>query len=331
MENVVRVAVTGACGQIAYNLLFRIASGELLGKKQPIALHLLDIPESNQALEGVKMELQDSAFPLLQEIKTGSDPYKLFKEVDIALLLGAKPRALGQERKDLLHENGHIFINQGKALGEVAKREAIVLVVGNPCNTNALILASHAKGLNKNHIFAMTRLDQNRAKGFLAEKSGSLVKDVTNMVIWGNHSSTQVPDFTQAKISGRSAQEVIQEKEWFESVFIPKVQGRGAEIIKARGKSSAASAAAAVIDTLVSLREETVEGESFSLGAFSQGNSYGIDPELIYSFPFRVEFKRLKQVNSLPIDPFILKKMKETEKELIEERQLVENLLGDCL
>lgn len=323
---VMRVAVTGAAGQIAYSLLFRIASGELLGLLQPVALHLLEIPEALKQLEGVKMELEDSAFPLLKEIKIGSDPKKVFEGVDIALLVGAKPRALGQERKDLLHENGHIFVEQGKALGEVASRDVLVLVVGNPCNTNCLIAMTHAKGLKPSQFFAMTRLDENRGKALLAQKSGVQVAEVKKMVIWGNHSSTQVPDFTQATISGKPATEVIRDREWLETVFIPKVQKRGAEIIEARGKSSAASAASAIIDTVVSLRSETPVDDLFSIAATSKGNTYGIDPNLIFSFSFKWH-GILKAVEGLKIDPFIAQKIKETERELLEERALIEGLL----
>ncbi len=331
MKKVVKVAVTGGAGQIAYSLLFRLASGELFHPSQRIILYLLEVPQAMEALEGVKMELEDSAFPSLEEIRISSDPKVVFEGVDLALLVGAKPRVLGQERKDLLSQNGHIFAEQGKALGEVASKETQVLVVGNPCNTNCLIAASHAKGLKKEQFFAMTRLDENRGKALLALKSQVPVREVTNMVVFGNHSSTQVPDFTQAKIRGRRAEEVIQDRAWFEEVFIPKVQTRGAEVIKARGKSSAASAANAIIDTLKSLREETLKGDTFSLGAFSYGNSLGVDEKLIFSFPFRLESGKLNRVNSQIIDPFILKKIKETEQELIEERKLISDLLGECL
>lgn len=322
-KKLMRVAVTGGAGQIAYSLLFRIASGELFGKDQPIALQILEVPEVLTQLEGVKMELEDSAFPLLKEITIGSDPYTIFGEVEWAILIGAKPRGPGMERKDLLLENGKIFVTQGKALSDSALKDAKVLVVGNPCNTNALITLDNARNLKKEHIFAMTALDQSRAEGFLASKANVGVSEVKNMTIWGNHSSTQVPDFYNAKIHSKSAAEVIGDEAWLKDVFIPKVQKRGAEIIKARGKSSAASAANSIIRTIQSIVYPSHPGDSFSLCIFSEGNEYGIDENLIFSFPCRsLGGGNIKIVSKMKMNPFLEEKIKLSEKELIEEREL---------
>lgn len=321
---VVRVAVTGGAGQIAYSLLFKIANGDMLGADQPIALHILEIPAAMKALEGVKMELHDCAFPLLHEVKIGSDPMEVFEGAQYALLVGAKPRGPGMERADLLSVNGKIFVGQGKALNEVADRNVKVLVVGNPCNTNCLIAMSNAPNIPRKNFHAMTRLDQNRATHQLAEKSGTTVNDVTRMTIWGNHSSTQVPDFVNACIKGKSAIEVIGESDWFEEKFIPTVQKRGGAIIAARGSSSAASAANAAVDAMKALVTPTKEGDWFSSGVCSDGNPYGIEENLIFSFPCRSkgdgEYEIIADVSW---NDFLKEKMAATETELKEEREFV--------
>ena len=323
-----RIAVTGAGGQIAYSALFRIATGEMLGYDQPIALHLLEIPEALGSLKGVMMELEDCAYPLLKEIKIGSDPYQIFEGVDHALLIGSKPRGPGMERKDLLSDNGKIFIEQGRALNASAASDVIVFVVGNPCNTNCLIAMHHAPKIPKERFFAMMRLDQNRAKSMLAAKAKVPVTDVSNVVVWGNHSSTQVPDFLNAKIRGKPALDLIKDRKWCEEEFIPSVQKRGATVIAARGKSSAASAANAAIDSIRSLILPTPEGDWFSIGSISNGNPYGIKDDLIFSFPCRSKgHGRVEIVKNVPMDAFLKSKIALTEKELLEERELVANLL----
>lgn len=324
-----RIAITGGAGQIAYSLLFRIAAGELLGQDQPIALHILEIPEALTMLEGVKMELEDCAFPLVKEIHIGSDPNDVFKGVHYALLVGAKPRGPGMERGDLLKDNGKIFVGQGEALGKVADKNVKVLVVGNPCNTNCLIAMANASNLSPSHFFAMTRLDQNRAEALLAQKAKVDITSVDPIVIWGNHSSTQVPDFTNAKIDGKPVIEKITDLSWLEDGFISKVQKRGAEIIAARGKSSAASAASAAIDAMKSLIVPTPKGKWYSCGVYSKNNPYGIDTNLIFSFPCRTTDKgEVEIVKDLPINEFIRKKIQITEKELVEEREFVQHLLN---
>ena len=323
-----RIAVTGAGGQIAYSILFRIASGQMLGADQPIALHLLEVPEALESLKGVVMELMDCAFPLLKEVHIGSDPHRVFEGVNYAVLIGSKPRGPGMERKDLLADNGKIFIDQGKALNGSAASDVLVFVVGNPCNTNCLIAMHHAPNIPKKQFFAMTRLDQNRAQAKLAEKAHVSVTDVKNMIIWGNHSATQVPDFVNAKIKGRPALEVIGDRKWCEEEFIPFIQKRGASVIAARGKSSAASAANAAIDSIRSLVVPTPQGDWFSVALFSHGNPYGIKDDLIFSFPCRSTGSgKVEIVKNVPWDPFIKNKIALTEKELIEERQLIAHLL----
>lgn len=322
------VVVTGGAGNIAYSLLFRIANGDLLGKNQPIALHILDIPPAMQALEGVRMELEDCAFPLLHDIRIGSDPNVIFKDADYALLVGAKPRGPGMERKDLLHENAKIFVQQGKALNDHASRSVQVLVVGNPCNTNALIAMHNAPDIPRTQFFAMTRLDQNRALSLLARKANAEVSAVTRMTIWGNHSATQVPDFLNARIRGHKVQEVIPDRHWLEGEFIQTVQQRGAAIIKARGLSSAASAANAAIDTFVSLLNPTKEGDLFSVALCSDKNPYGIAEDLIFSFPCRKgKNGGVEIVQGLEWDEFLKGKIKATEAELLEEKSLVTAML----
>lgn len=324
-----RVVVTGGAGQIAYALLFRIAHGDLLGNDQPVALHILEIPEAISALEGVVMELEDCAFPLLRDIRIGSDPFEVFGDVDYALLVGAKPRGPGMERGDLLSENGKIFTKQGQALNDCANPDVKVLVVGNPCNTNCLIALSNAPKIPRKNFHAMMRLDQNRAVGQLAKKAKVDVNDVSNMVIWGNHSSTQVPAYQHAKIKGQPATSVITEAQWFDQTLIPTVQKRGAAVIAARGKSSAASAANAAIDTIRELLRPTPQGQWFSSAVYSAGNPYGIDENLIFSFPCRSTGNGdYEIVPGLPIDEVLRQKLQASEKELLEERSLVQNLLG---
>lgn len=327
-KQIKKIAVTGGAGQIAYSILFRIANGDVLGPDQPIALHILDLPDAMTSLKGIKMELQDCAFPLLKEVRIGSDPKEMFEGIHYAFLIGSKPRGPGMERKDLLSDNGKIFIGQGKALDEVADKDALILVVGNPCNTNCLIAKSFAKRLNPNHFFSMTRLDQNRATAFLAEKAGVPITDVSNVTIWGNHSATQVPDFFHAKIKGQPAKDVIKDKAWLEGEFITKVQKRGAEVIATRGKSSAASAANAAIGAMHSLVFPTPKGQWFSMAKSSKGNPYGIDENLLFSFPCISKGNGdLEIVTGLEMDSFLKEKISLTEKELLEERKLVENLL----
>ena len=327
-----RIVVTGGAGQIAYSLLFRIASGEVFGADQPVALHILEIPQALDALKGVVMELDDCAFPLLTETRIGDDPMKVFEGADYALLVGSKPRGPGMERKDLLEENGKIFIGQGKALNEVANDDVKVLVVGNPCNTNCLIAMSHAPRIPRKNFHAMTRLDENRAKALLANRASVPVTDVNCMTIWGNHSSTQVPDFSNAKIQGKSAPEVISDQSWLEGEFIPTVQQRGAAIIKARGKSSAASAASAALDHLKSLITETPEGEWFSTGVCSDNNPYGIAENLIFSFPCRSKGDGdYEIVKDVPWNDFIKTRVEATEKELLEERSCVQDLMRQVM
>lgn len=318
-----RVVVTGGAGQIAYSLLFRIANGDMLGYDQPISLHILELPEAMNALQGVKMELEDCAFPLLKDIQIGSDPKEIFAGAHYALLVGAKPRGPGMERGDLLKENGKIFIAQGKALNEVADKNVLVLVVGNPCNTNCLIAMTHAPKIPRKNFHAMMRLDQNRAIAQLAQKANVETTAVTHLTVWGNHSATQVPDFINAKISGKPVEQVIANQGWLEGEFLSTVQKRGAAIIAARGKSSAASAASAAIDTIKSLITPTPKGEWFSTAVCSDGNSYGIQENLIFGFPCRSKGNGdYEIVKDIPWNDFLTSKIKLTEKELIEEREL---------
>lgn len=322
------VVVTGGAGQIAYSLLFRIAHGDMLGHDQPIALHILEIPAAMQALEGVRMELEDCAFPLLKEIHIGSDPHEVFKGAHFALLVGAKPRGPGMERSDLLNENGKIFIEQGKALNEVADKNVKVLVVGNPCNTNCLIALSHAPRIPRKNFHAMMRLDQHRAVALLANKAHVGVSHVTHMAIWGNHSTTLVPDFVNARIDGKPAQDVIHDNAWLETEFLSAVQKRGAAIIAARGKSSAASAASAIIHAVKDLVNPTPAGEWYSSAIYSNGNPYGIANNLIFSFPCRTTASgECEIIKDIPWNDFLRNKIRASEKELLEERQLVHHIL----
>ena len=323
----ITVTVTGAAGNISYSLLFRIASGALFGPEQPVNLRLLDIEPALPALEGVVMELNDAAFPLLQEIVPTANLDEGFRGTNWALLVGSVPRKAGMERGDLLSINGNIFTGQGKAIARNAARDVRVLVVGNPCNTNALIAMSNADGVPKDRFFAMTRLDENRAKSQLAAKSGAHPSKVTNMCIWGNHSATQYPDYTNARINGRPVTDVISHVEWLKGDFITTVQQRGAAIIKARGASSAASAAAAAIDTVVSLCNPTPAGDWHSVAVCSDG-SYGIEPGLIASMPIRtVENGKWEVVQGLPIDDFSRARIDASIAELKEERDAVKDLI----
>ncbi|WP_193164356.1 malate dehydrogenase [Microbulbifer hainanensis] len=325
MKAPVRVAVTGAAGQISYSLLFRIASGEMLGKDQPVILQLLEITPALEALKGVAMELEDCAFPLLASIVQSDDATVAFKDAEYALLVGARPRGPGMERKDLLEANAAIFSAQGKALNDVASRNVKVLVVGNPANTNALIAQRNAPDLDPRNFTAMTRLDHNRALSQLANKTDSSVNDITHMTIWGNHSSTQYPDLHQVKVAGANAMDKV-EQDWYENDFIPTVQQRGAAIIKARGASSAASAANAAIDHMRDWALGTAEGDWTSMGVFSDG-SYGIQEGLIYSFPCTCKNGDWEIVQGVDINDFSREKMTATEQELAEERDAVAHLL----
>ena len=286
--NHVRVAVTGAAGQIDYSLLFRIASGEMFGPETEVSLNLLEIPPAMNALQGVVMELDDCAFPLVREIIATDDPNVGFKDVNWAILVGAAPRKAGMERNDLLMKNGGIFTLQGKAINDNAASDVRILVVGNPCNTNALITMHNAPDIPNDRFFAMTRLDQNRAMSQLAKKAGARVGDVTTMAIWGNHSATQYPDFFNTKINGKLATEVIEDHDWLKGEFLSTVQKRGAAIIQARGASSAASAANAALDTVVSLVNPTPEGDWHSVAVCSNGE-YGTPEGLIIGFPIRTK------------------------------------------
>jgi malate dehydrogenase len=326
MKTPIKVAVTGAAGQIGYSLLFRIASGSMFGPDQPVELHLIEIEPALGALQGVVMELQDCAFPLLKGIVATADLNEGFRGVNWALLVGSVPRKAGMERGDLLGINGKIFIGQGKAIEANAASDVLILVVGNPCNTNALIAMNNAKSIPANRWFAMTRLDENRAKSQLALRAGVHSSDVTNMTIWGNHSATQYPDFTNAKIGGKPAAEVIGDEAWLKDIFIPTVQQRGAAIIKARGLSSAASAANAVVDTVRSLTTPTPAGDWTSVAVCSDG-SYGIEKGLMVGLPIRTNGTDWEVVQGLPIDAFSQSKIDATVNELKEEKALVAGLL----
>src|SRR5499426_2209060 len=316
MKTPIKVAVTGAAGQIGYALLFRIASGQMFGLDQPLILHLIEIPDALGALDGVVMELHDCAFPLLQSVVPTADLNEGFRDVNWALLVGSVPRKAGMERKDLLGINGKIFIGQGQAIQKNAAADVRVLVVGNPCNTNCLIAMNNAREIPSDRWFAMTRLDENRARAQLAQKAGVGIRSVTNMTIWGNHSSTQYPDFYNAKIDNRPANEVIADEKWLKEEFIATVQQRGAAVIKARGLSSAASAANAVIDTVRALTTPTPAGEFFSTAVSSDG-SYGVPKGLMFSFPLRSNGKDWEIVQGIKHNPFASDKIDKTLKELL--------------
>ncbi|MHA7832953.1 MAG: malate dehydrogenase [Algiphilus sp.] len=325
MADPVRVAITGAAGQIAYSLIFRIAAGDMLGKDQPVILQLLDIPDALEKLQGTVMEIDDCAFPLVHGITASADPNEAFADIDYALLVGARPRGPGMERKDLLQANAKIFSAQGKALSDVAKPSVKVLVVGNPANTNALITASNAPKIDPRQITAMTRLDHNRAEAQLANKTSSHVNQVDNLIVWGNHSATQYPDLSHCTVDGKAAKNLV-DQAWIENDFIPTVQQRGAAIIKARGASSAASAASSAIDHM---RDWALgsNGKWVSMAVPSDG-SYGIAPGIVYSYPVICENGDYRIVQDLPIDDFSRGRMTETENELREERAAIEDLLG---
>ena len=326
MKQPLRVAVTGAAGNISYAMLFRIASGEMLGKDQPVILQLLEITPALDALKGVVMELEDCAFPLLAGIVQTDDANVAFKDADYALLVGARPRGPGMERKDLLEANAAIFSAQGKALNEVASRDVKVLVVGNPANTNALIAQRNAPDLDPRNFTAMTRLDHNRAMAQLAEKTDSTVNDIKNMTIWGNHSSTQYPDLTACTVNGKPALDLV-DRDWYENTYIPEVQQRGAAIIKARGASSAASAANAAIAHMRTWALGTDENDWVSMGVYSNGE-YGIAEGLIYSFPCTCTNGDWSIVDGVDVSSdFSKEKMAATEQELSEERDAVAHLL----
>jgi malate dehydrogenase len=326
MKSPVRVAVTGAAGQIGYALLFRIAAGDMLGKDQPVILHLLEITPALPALNGVVMELNDCAFPTLAGVVATDDVNVAFKDVDYALLVGARPRGAGMERKDLLEANGAIFAPQGKALNAHAKRDVKVLVVGNPANTNALIAQQNAPDLDPKCFTAMVRLDHNRALSQLAEKTGAHTTDIKRVTIWGNHSSTQYPDIHHATVKGKSALTLV-DQAWYKDTFIPTVQQRGAAIIKARGASSAASAASAAIDHVHTWVHGTAEGDWASMGIPSDG-SYGIRPGVIYGYPVTVSNGVYTIVQGLDVNAFSRERMDATDKELREERGGVEHLFA---
>ncbi|MEE4192640.1 MAG: malate dehydrogenase [Halieaceae bacterium] len=325
MKAPVRVTVTGAAGQIGYALLFRIAAGNMLGEDQPVILQLLDITPAMEALEGVRMELDDCAFPLLADVICTDDPNVAFKDADYALLVGARPRGPGMERKDLLEANAAIFSTQGKAINDNASKDIKVLVVGNPANTNALIAQRNAPDINPRQFTAMTRLDHNRAMTQIAQKTGKTVNDVKDMTIWGNHSATQYPDLFNAKVDGTAAIELV-DQDWYEGEFIPVVQQRGAAIIKARGASSAASAANAAIDHMHSWALGTDSDSWVSMGVYSDG-SYHIEEGLIYSFPCRCSGGDWEIVQGVEISDFSRERMTATETELKEERDAVQHLL----
>jgi malate dehydrogenase len=326
MKKPVRVAVTGAAGNIGYALIFRIAAGDLLGPDQPVILQLIEIEPALPALQGVVMELNDCAFPLLAGTVATADLAVGFQDADVAFLVGARPRGPGMERKDLLSANGAIFGPQGKAIAAHASKDIRVLVVGNPANTNALIAASNAKGVDPKRFHAMTRLDHNRALSQLAEKSGKHVNDIHKMTIWGNHSSTQYPDVSQCTIGGQAASGVV-DQGWYRDTFIPTVQQRGAAIIKARGASSAASAASAAIDHVRDWALGTKAGDWVSMAVPSDG-SYGIQPGVVYSYPCICKDGDYQIVQGLSVDEFSRGKMDASDAELREERAAVEALLS---
>lgn len=326
MKQPVRIAVTGAAGQICYSLLFRIAAGEMYGKDQPVILQMLEITPALGVLEAVKMELDDCAFPLLAGVVCTDSPEAAFKDVDAALFVGAKPRGPGMERKDLISDNGKIFSGLGKALNDNAKKDVKVLVVGNPANTNAYILSANCPDLNPRNITALTRLDHNRAESQLAAKTGSTVSEVKKMIIWGNHSTTQVPDISHCTVGGKAAPGLV-DAAWAQEEFIPKVAKRGAEVIGARGSSSAASAGNGVIDHMASWIQGTEAGNWVSMAVPSDG-SYGIEKGLIYSYPVTCKDGDYEIVQGLEVNDFINGKMLESQAELLEEREAVKDLLS---
>ncbi len=329
MKKPMRVAVTGAAGQIGYSLLFRIASGEMLGKDQPVILQMLEIPDekAQKALTGVMMELDDCAFPLLHSMIPASDPNVAFKDIDVALLVGARPRGPGMERKDLLEANGKIFGPQGKALSDHASRDVKVLVVGNPANTNCLIAMKNAPGLKPSNFTAMMRLDHNRSLTQVAQKIGKPVASLKKLHVWGNHSATQYPDVFTAEVDGQKVWPMINDQKWLEGEFIPRIQKRGAEIIDARGLSSAASAANAAIEHVRDWVSGTRDGDWVSMGIASDG-SYGIPEGVMYGYPVTCKNGKFEIVKGLEVSDFSRGRMQGTLKELQEERDAIKHLLG---
>ncbi len=327
MKSPIKVAITGAAGQIGYALVFRVASGAMFGPDHPVALHLIEIPAGFEALKGVVMELDDCAFPLLKNIVATTDLDEGFRDVNWALLVGSVPRKAGMERKDLLGINGKIFTGQGQAIAKNAAKDVRILVIGNPCNTNCLIAMNNANSIPRDRWFAMTRLDENRAKAQLAQKAGADISDVSNMTIWGNHSATQYPDSYNAKIKGRSAAEVIGDEKWLKETFIPAVQQRGAAIIKARGSSSAGSAANAIVDTVRSLTSDAADGDWHSVAVCSDG-SYSVEEGLICSFPVRSRGGKWEIVKDVPLNEFSRTKFDASIAELKEEKSMVSELIG---
>ncbi|CAL5080237.1 unnamed protein product [Urochloa decumbens] len=330
-KKVVSVAVSGAAGMISNHLLFKLASGQVFGPDQPIALKLLGSSQrSFQKLEGVAMELEDSLYPLLREVSIGIDPYEVFQDVEWALLIGAKPRGPGMERADLLNINGHIFEQQGKALNAVASRNVKVLVVGNPCNTNALICLKNAPDIPSKNFHALTRLDENRAKCQLALKASVFYDKISNMTIWGNHSTTQVPDFVNARIDGKPARQVIRDTKWLHEEFTKTVQKRGGELIQKRGRSSAPSTAVSIVDAIRSLVTPTPEGDWFSSGVYTNGNPYGIAEDIVFSMPCRSKGDGdYELVTDVTIDDFLWERIKKSEAELLAEKRCVGHLIGE--
>lgn len=325
MKKPVRITITGAAGNIGYALVFRVAAGDMLGPDQPVILQLLEITPALEALKGVVMEINDCAFPLVEEVIATDDLETAFTGSDYALLVGSRPRGPGMERNDLLSANGAIFTPQGKALNDFANPEVKVLVVGNPANTNALIAMKNAPNLNPHQFTAMTRLDHNRGLSLLAEKTGAHVTDIKNLIIWGNHSSTQYPDLSHTKVKGKEALSLV-ERSWYEDSYIPQVQQRGAAIIAARGASSAASAASSAIDHMRSWALGTEEGNWVSMGVPSDG-SYGVEEGVIFSYPCRCQDGQYEIVQGLDLDEFSLERIKATENELREEATTVQSLL----
>ena len=328
MKTPIRVAVTGGAGQIGYSLLFRLANGEAFGPDQPIILQILEIPQALDALKGVVMELDDCAFPLLHDVVATDDPNVAFKGANWAILVGGKPRGKGMERADVIKDNAPIFVTQGKAINDHAADDIRVLVVANPCNTNALIAMHSAPDVPKDRWMAMTRLDQNRSKTQLAKKAGVAVSAVTNMAVWGNHSPTMFPDFEHALINGEPVEKVIGDRNWLENDFMKTVQQRGKAIINARGKSSAASAANAVVNHLQSMRTPTPEGDWFSTAILADGNPYGVPDGIIFSFPVRTDGSgALHIVEGLELSAYAQEKLRISAEELQKEREAVADLL----
>ena len=327
MKSPIRVAITGAAGQIGYNMLFRIANGDMLGHEQPIILQLLDIPPAQQVLRGVAMELEDCVFPMLQQVITTDDPRVAFRDAEVAILVGARPRGKGMERKDLLQANGAIFTEQGRLLNEVAARNVKVLVVGNPANTNALICMNNAPDLDPRNFTAMMRLDHNRAIAQVALKLFQPIQDIKKMVVWGNHSGTQYPDLSHCEIRGRKVLEVLQDQDWIENTFIPTVQKRGAAVIEARGLSSAASAANSAIAHVHDWLLRSHHNDWVTMSVPSDG-SYGIPEGVMYGFPVTCRNGHYTIVQGLPISETGKKHMQESYQELLGEREMVKHLLG---